>query len=315
MPTIILSESRAAEAEGFEFVNPDTGELTVEAQVLNDFLTHADLSVASTVEGVDEFAFEGEIENDEGVAEKSLLLPGAAVAEAIDEDDLQAMFVDYLNREAERVTSDPKATLESKARLAPFVELLDEKYKKGAFAKMHRQPAGHNRAARQLTAMLYKGVIKHVKPGSGQGKNKDYSKDKGYNTGGTPAGKKRVMMFKGKNAGKIKKAAMKAKQKVKEDAFDAESTPVFGIGVPVESVSYVAGLRNDAASRLAEAKKGGKMKSMGKPAMPKASGSTCEADEGDQRTRPIAEGAALASKILGLNESRSGTMAAATKTT
>lgn len=315
MPSVILSEATAAESE-VELIHPTTGELTAEAQVISDFLTHLDLSPVSEVEGVDELAIDGECDNEEGVAEKCSFLPGEAVAELVDEADLNTMFRHYLNAEAKRITEDPKATLESKARLAPFVDLLDEVYKKGAFAKMHRQPAGHNRAARQMTAMLKKGVIKHVKKGTGQGKGKDYAKGKGYATGGTPAGKKLVMMFKGKNTGKIKKAAMKAKQKVKEsEGFDAEATPIFGLGVPVESVAYVATLRENAVEQLGEAKKrmkGMKMKGAGTPPMPKPPMSAENAN-GDQSSRTVAEGARLAGSILNLNEARSGTTAAAMK--
>lgn len=319
MPIVILSEERAPEGD-VDFIHAETGELTVEAQVISDFLTQLDLSAVSEVEGIDDLAIDGEVDNEDGVAEKCHVLPGSIVLEAIDEGDLEAMFRHYLNAEAERITNDPKASLESKGRLAPFVDMLDEKYKRGAFAKMHKGPAGHNRAARQMTAMLYKGVIKHVKRGSGQGKNKDYSRDKGYKTGGTAAGKKKVALFKGKNAGKIKRSAMKARQKVKEsESFEADSTPVFGLAEPIpqnegKQLAYVATLRADANERILEAKKGKGLRAHGKPQMPHPPKDACESRD-DRSSRTVVEGAGLASKILNLNEARSGTMSAATKTT
>lgn len=259
MPTILTETRAQTEAEASDLLHPETGELTLETQVYSDFLTHADFSGITDVDGIDDFAFEAEVENPEtGVVEKLTLLPGKVVADLVDENDLQGMFEHYIQQLADSITSNKDATLEEKARLAPFAELIEFKgHKRGDFSRMHRQPAGHNRAARQMTAMLYKGAIVHTKKGKGQGKNKDYKRGKGYSSGGTPAGKKLVARWKAKSGSKLRKAAVKAKQKVKESVtgFDVESTPIWGLGAPVEQANYVTSFREDAGTKLADMKK------------------------------------------------------------
>lgn len=310
MPTILLHES-VAEAGEIDLLHPDTGELTIEAQVLADFLTHLDLSAVSTLTGVEEEAEEIELEEADG--EKTALLPGWLAAAAVDEEDLQEMFRHYVNGMAARIADDENATLEQKTHVAPFVDLLDEKYAKGAFRRMHKQPAGHNRAARQLTAMLYKGVVRHVARGKGQGYNKDYVRDRGYKSGGTVQGRKKVALWKGKSSGKLKKAAVKARQKFKEDAaakFDVEATPVWGMGEPVESVGYVASLHQDAQARVDEARKSKGKKARGMPKAPAPgnahppmdTNSIKPDDDVKGARRTVAEGAVLAGQMLKLHE-------------
>lgn len=303
---VTLRESHEPEAAASDLINPTTGELTVEAQTLADFLTHVDFSAVSEMEGIDDLAQDVEVDNVDGVMEKTAVLDGGIAADLIDESDLQAMFEHYINAQAAEVFGDENATLEAKARLMPFADMLDEKYARGAFTKMQRKPAGHNKAARQFVAMLHKGVIKHVKKGTGQGKNKDYAKSKGYASGGTPAGKKAVALYKGKNQGKLKKAAVKAKVKLKAEgveAFDVDSTPVFGLGLPIGSATYAVSLRDGADVVMSEARKARKGGTM-KPPHHTGPGARNESGEPQGAVRTVREGATLAGQMLSLQESR-----------
>lgn len=315
MPTVLHeSQGHSADAAS-DLIHPETGELTLETQVLADFLTHVDLSAVCEVEGVEAACFEAEIENDEGVLEKVQLVPGDVVADLVDEDDLQAMFVHYINQLAESVMGNKDSTLEEKARLAPFTELIEGPHRRGDFARMHKKPAGHHKAARQMVAMLRKGVIKHVKKGTGQGKGKDYRRDKGYKSGGTPQGKKLYARFKAKSGAKLKKAAVRAKQKFKAESFDADSTPIWGLGIPIDSASYEASVREDAQARVEEAKK-----KLPPWMMKGAKKNDDDKDDDEEETdeskkapvqqvaagRTVLEGAGLAGQILPLMEARSG---------
>src|SRR4051812_49332366 len=103
MPTILLNESAAASAPS-SLVNETTGELTLEAQVMSDFLSHVDFSSVLTLKGIDE-------ECDEVGSEKTKYVPGWLVAEATDLNDLASMFGHYVQARHESAMRNG-ATLE-----------------------------------------------------------------------------------------------------------------------------------------------------------------------------------------------------------
>lgn len=261
------------------------GELTLEAEAVSDFLTHADFSgffdhpalkpLIATVE---------ETETDEDGKESKVeyeVLFGGDVAEHVDDTDLFDMFLTFVDE------SLSDEGIDATMRRAAIGGMLDEKapFKKGGFKKLIKAKgaAGHALVKRMMMAMVKKGVLKRQKKDSST-----YQRGPGYKSGGTSSAKKAVARFKDKNKAKLAKAAKKSRKAMKNKGKKVESeelhgVPVFGLGVPVVSdgqrYTFVIGCQDGITPKA-------------------ASGDTVVAE-----TRVVAEsahsGARLASSMLG----------------
>lgn len=223
--------------EGVQLVHE--GELTLEADAVADFLLHSDFDAFFEHEYAKQhiqLVKETNAETDEEV--EFQVLPGEVVAEMLDDTDLTAMFLTFVD---ETIADEG---LESVTRRAAIGALLGEKgpFKRGGFKKLIKKygKKGHMAVKRMMVAMLKKGVIKRKKKGDG------YQRDKGYKTGGVGAKKKAVARFKKKNVAKLKKSQKKVK-KVLKTAEGEEPKPEvltleglaeladFGMGFTVET--------------------------------------------------------------------------------
>lgn len=254
MPVTLITESQVDEQ--VDLLTQD-GELTLEAQAISGFLTHADFSDVfdnpSAAPHVVEFDASGKlVKGDKAVADRVLegvdledvlngdggeFMLGEAAIALVDQDDLVAMFEHY-------VDTLPDGTLEEKAMLAAVGNLfgITEKFARGSFRKMAgKGKVGHAKVARMMLAMLNKGAIKRTKGGGGY-MGGGYDKGKAYKKASMvkAADKQKIAKYKKANVGKQKKAAMAARAKMKESAL-----PVFGFAVPVDesffSVATVQG--------------------------------------------------------------------------
>ena len=176
MPVKLIHESENATDDT---LLTQEGDLTLEAQVINDFLTDADfsqvfehpeakahiLSVSengdvTVPEGSDLSALRSMVEADADLDVPGEFMLGSVAAELIDENDLVQMLAHYVD-----VMPEP-TTLEEKARMAALANLfgLDEKFARGSFRKMAgKGKVGHAKVARMMLAMLNKGTIKRAK--------------------------------------------------------------------------------------------------------------------------------------------------------
>lgn len=269
MPVKLIHEA-ADVADDFDVLT-QTGELTLEAETVSDFLTHADFSAVfnhpavkeciSTIAG-GKIAFGAKADqaahrealSDLAEGEDDAVVQVISVEDAlkvIDESDLEQMFLHY-------VESLPENTLEDRARRAAIANYygIDEKkggFKKGGFRTVHGKPGGPALVNRMLGAMLNKGLIKRAdEPGTGYKKG-DYEKTKNYKTGATKAAKAKVAKFKKANAAKLKRQAAKAKAAKKRklaasmgmesmaEGFEVADLPVFGFGLPVDGAMFEVG--------------------------------------------------------------------------
>ena len=192
----------------------------------------------------------------DNLAEGAVLqfLDGSVASQLVDESDLVDMFAHYCDELAEaQQDEDATPSLSDKAQLAALADLfgIEEKgpFKRGSFKKMAKKPVGKAQVARMLGAMLQKGVIKRAKKAGGGHAGGDYQKDSGYKTGGKKAKKAAVDRFKKKNKASRKKAALKAKTKLKDD-INADEVPVFGLGVAVDESLFEVGTDADAKLKV-----------------------------------------------------------------
>ena len=234
------SEQEASTEDVAAILFKDDGTLTLEGEIIADFLEDVDLDdvfddpevrKAGLVRASKVWAkFDEEAEEWEEVekgTEGAEELPFESIdpedmAELIDLDDLQAMFEYYVENEM------PSETLEDKARLAAARQIvgLDEWKKKGfkaAYAAAGEGPAKtamHSKLNRMLGAMIFKKAIKKAnKPGTGYDAG-DYKKSAGWSQG-TKAGLKAYNKATGRMAGKIKAAKRKEKAAAKVTAKQA----------------------------------------------------------------------------------------------
>ena len=235
----IIINAPQTEDEQVEDVNTilfdEDGKLTLEGEVVRDFLDFVDWGDVMDSEGAQEHLEEEEIlaivedgddgdfwevdEKEEGAAPITVVkLDGEIAAQLVDEDDLAAMF-DYY------VQNLPEATLEEKLRKAAFghfeieeSELTEDEqtaldegpFKKGSFRKI-RKAGGKDQVTRMLLAMLNKESIKRVPKGKGYKKG-DYKKHPAGYAEGTPTGIKKWRTYVKKKKSSIEKAAKKAKK-------------------------------------------------------------------------------------------------------
>lgn len=269
MPVKLIAES-ANDVHDVELLTKD-GELKLEAQVINDFLTHADFGAVFENEAakphIVEFDETGKlVSGDKAIAEGIVngagsdfddvldeggtqFLPGDVAAQLVDPDDLVSMFEHY-------VDTLPDDSLEDKARLAAVGNLfgITEKFARGAFKKMARKgKAGHANVARMMLAMLNKGAIKRAKTSTGGYGGGGYEKGPAYKKAAMvkASNKAKIARYKKANVGKQKKAALAARRKMKEDAI-----AVFGHNVPVDESSFevatVAGVVSESTRKPIE---------------------------------------------------------------
>ena len=218
MPIELIAPDPETQVESFL---TESGALTLEAEVMAAFLNEADFSAlfddpdvrqfvqdeelavyedefGRVVPILDEEMFAESVTDDTNVGLMRFeSIDGEIAAEFIDEADLSAMFEYYIKHE------HPSDTLADRTALSLFGDMLaegalEEKWKspfkkgdfhKGAMAGVSAASKGtkktvHRQRVRMMLAMLGKGVIKRVKPGTGYGTGrKDYARASGYPSG------------------------------------------------------------------------------------------------------------------------------------
>lgn len=302
MPVTLITESQVDEQ--VDLLTQD-GELTLEAQAISGFLTHADFSDVfdnpAAAPHVVEFDASGKlVKGDKDVASRVLegvdlddvlnggggeFMLGEAAVALVDQDDLVAMFEHY-------VDTLPDNTLEEKAMLAAVGNLfgITEKFARGSFRKMAgKGKVGHAKVARMMLAMLNKGAIKRTKDSEGGYMGGGYDKGKAYKKASMvkAADKQKIAKYKKANVGKQKKAAMAARANMKESAL-----PVFGFAVPVaDSFFGVATVQGTSVKQESKAGPGMIVAESTRPGPKLAAGA-------------ISESARLAGAIARLNESK-----------
>jgi hypothetical protein len=235
----MITESIEANADvGSLRLLDEQGNLTPEAVVIDDFLNHLDLSALGESEALSEIS---EIVEDED-GEEHEVLPLDIALESCDQDDLETMFLNYLDSLPEDTLADKavKASLfehymdlagldeankanikasrakSGKAAKALKAAIGSHGFKKGQLTKMAKQKKGtpaQTAALRMLLAMRKKEVIKYDQGVGHQ------VKDVGYHTGGTPAGKARVAKYKqGQGITAAEKSSKKEKAPAKKNA-------------------------------------------------------------------------------------------------
>ena len=217
MPVIIERNKGETPEEVEALIYDEKGEYTLEGETLDGFLSLVDWSEFFTDEELVEkqkvyVKREGEtirvVDKDTEGAEEIEIesIDGEKLVDLVDVEDLVDMFEWILNDMYEE-----DMPLEDKAAIACF---LDEKFKKGAFRKIHKA-GGKDQVARMLIAMMKKGAIKRAgEPGAGY-RGGDYQKNKAGYPSGTPKGRKKYKTYVG---GKGKGKAAKAKRKAKKGA-------------------------------------------------------------------------------------------------
>lgn len=256
MPVKLIHES--TDAQDVELLTTE-GELTLEAQIVADFLAHADFSAVFdhpaaaphiSTRGEDGTiavgeqadadlakAALGELAEDAEDGDEVQVMDAETALGMIDEDDLCVMLAHY-------VETLPESTLEDKARLAAAANLfgLDE-FARGSFRKIRRRPGGTALVARMLGAMVNKGVIARSAKGKGY-KGGDYSRTSTYKTGPKKGNLAKVARYKKANQAKIKKSARMARRakKVKEGFEPA----IFGLNTPVDGQVFEISVREGA---------------------------------------------------------------------
>lgn len=333
MPVTLIHEGAHNEVGAPALLTKDD-DLTLEAQAISDFLTHADFGRvfehskaekhivevdakgkftgkdAKLVSTMQEAVVFDEL-NDLEEGETMEFMLGESAAELIDIDDLSAMFEHY-------VDTLPDTTLEDKARLAAIANLygITEKFSRGGFRKIARMgKAGHARVARMMLAMLNKGTIKRTKGSEGGYRGGGYEKGPAYKSSKRvrASAKQKIAKYKRGNLQKQKAAARKARVKMKE-GVDPQDLSLFGFAVPVEEAFFEVATVADEAP-LESTEKGvreglvavtGLRTAKSGPALAAAAGQgggTKSSTNTSQTT--LSEGASLASKMGALSKLKS----------
>ena len=206
----------------------DDGEtLTLEGEIIHDFLDDVDFQSifddpevreSGLVQGTELWLVEkdGELEPAEEGTEGAKLYPVETIdpetlGQIVDMDDLLAMFEYHIENELGGDSLEEKARLAAAMQLAGYeVDEAKGPFKKGDFRKMHKAGA-KDQVMRMLLAMIHKSSIQRVAKGTGY-KAGDYKKHPAGYAPGTPSGIKKWQKYRKQKAGKIKKAALKAKK-------------------------------------------------------------------------------------------------------
>lgn len=260
MPTVLtesalsVTESKPAEIPLFD----ESGELTIAGTVVAEFLETADFSRLFAHPAVRPYVISVVDEDDESIEEE--VIPGSIALKVIDEGDLAAMFLGYLDMVGENAMLDG-APLDERAKLAVFenawLKPLDERFKRGAFRAMRKAEGGargrNSRVNMMLGAMIAKGEIKRAKSPGGGYKGGDYEKGGRYKTGATKAatqkGKQVSRRMKAKNLrGKMSAGSKRAARRGRALAASVgmEESFIFGHGVPVNGAHFEVDARQDA---------------------------------------------------------------------
>jgi len=214
MPVVLTSALRES-SKGRDALPlfDESGELTLAGQVVADFLEHADFSPVFEHPAAWPYVITLVDEGDESIEED--VLPGAVALKLIDEGDLAEMFFHYLDLLGENATQED-ASLEDKAKLAVFenalLRPLEEKFRRGAFRQLRKQPGGGELVNKMLGAMMAKGEIKRAgKSGSGY-KGGDYARGARYGQGPTKSVKQKGKMIRRRKAAKIKQSMQRTRR-------------------------------------------------------------------------------------------------------
>lgn len=289
----------------------ESGKLTLEGEIIGDFLESVDYDALFEDADVQEFiddenalyfvegedgepkflTKEEEIEAHEDVEEAEIeVVPGEVAVQAIDMDDMFAMFEYYVQNEM------PTTTMEDKARKAAALYMLGEEaleeapFKKGDFRKLRAKgPGGKDAVTRMMIAMLGKEAIKRVGKGKGY-KGGGYAKDSGY-APGTPGGIKRYEKMRKKTGGGEGKGAGKKSASLAKKAI----AKFLGSKPEKKGAKKKAAMKpkKKISAKAMGAKKGGAKKAL------------AASIEQPRRYHGLNEGASLARGVLGCLRSRS----------
>jgi hypothetical protein len=189
----ITANNDSQDFDPVDFIYNDA--LTLEAEVISDFLTCTDFSEIFEHPEIDKYTTSIKQENEEGDSETIEVIPGDVALQLVDEDDLTQMFLQY-------VDALPEETLEDVAKKTAISNLLDEKFKKGTFKKVHKVKGGKQLVNKMIGAMLAKKAIKR--------NGSKYAKGKAYGSG-TGSEKKKIAKNYKKNQAKFGKKQAKRK--------------------------------------------------------------------------------------------------------
>lgn len=257
MPVVLTSELReSSKGQGALPLFEESGELTLAGQVIADFLEHADFSPVFEHPAAWPYIITLVDEADESIEEE--VLPGAVALKLIDESDLAEMFLHYLDLLGENAMQED-ASLDDKAKLAVFenalLRPLEEKFRRGAFRQLRKQPGGGELVNRMLGAMMAKGEIKRAKKGGAGYKGGDYQRGARYGSGPTKSVKQKGKMIRRRKAAKIKQSMQRTRRarsraRALAASVGMEESFVFGFAEPyggalfqvsprdVESISF-----------------------------------------------------------------------------
>ena len=250
MPVVLTSQlHESSKGQSTLPLFDESGELTIAGNVIADFLEHADFSELFEHPAAQPFIITLVDEADESVEEE--VLPGSVAIKLIDENDLFEMFLHYLDLLGETASQDD-ATLDSKTKLAVFENALltplDEKYRRGAFRQIRKQPGGGELVNRMLGAMIRKGEVKRAKKAGSGYKGGDYEKGPRYRTGATKAVKAKGKLVRRRTSAKIKQSQMRTRRaRTRARALAAsvgmEESFVFGFAEPFGGALFHIGTR------------------------------------------------------------------------
>ena len=245
MPVVLTSALRES-SKGRDALPlfDESGELTLAGQVIADFLEHADFSPVFEHPAAWPYVITLVDESDESIEED--VLPGSVVLKLIDEADLAEMFLHYLDLLGENATQED-ASLDDKAKLAVFenalLRPLDEKFRRGSFRQLRKQPGGGELVNRMLGAMIRKGEIKRAKKGGGGYKGGDYQRGARYGQGPTLSVKQKGKMIRRRKATKIKQSMQRtrrarARARTLAASVGMEESFVFGYAEPYSNALF-----------------------------------------------------------------------------
>lgn len=251
MPVVLTKTSPLTESSDRETPSlfDESGEPTLLGHIVADFLEHADFSECFEHPAAQPFIITVVAEDDESLYED--VMPGSVALKLVDEDDIADMFLHYVEKLAEHAATSE--SLEDRTRLAvlesALLKPLDEKYQRGAFRKLRKQPGGAELVNKMLGAMLAKGEIKRAKK-SGKGyKGGDYDKGPRYKSGATKAVKTKGKLIRKRNAAKVKQSLQRTKRarnraRALAASVGMEESFLFGFGEPYSGALFEVSLRD-----------------------------------------------------------------------
>lgn len=235
----------------------ESGELTVAGEVVAHFLETADFSEVFDHPEVAPYVINVVAEDDESISEE--IVPGTVALRVLDETDLGAMFLHYLDILGENASTD-EATLDDKTKLAVFenalLKPLNEKYARGAFRKIHKTKGGPELVNRMIGAIMNKGEIKRAGKGKGY-RGGDYERTGRYNGPERKATKTKRMRIRKQSSAKIRASMSRtrgARKRAKALAASVgmEESFLFGFGETYGGAMFQVGTKPDAEIEFTE---------------------------------------------------------------